>query len=292
MIEKSDNSIKVRSLEILLNKYRYENEFLKSQNEYLKKYRNHIVAYTLILSSAIIFLLCILFTENLQFIFLIFTTVALISLAIYLIFIYSHKTYPLKIFSSALKIAVNNFAQILTNFQLGKNSIFLPANDTVYQFIPFASGLINKELPASSELNRDIFEIENRGIILHPIGFSIVELLKIESNINLREIDLDKLEVLLQEIIIDQLNLAKTLNFVKLDKGRYKLILTENFLNNFSHLAKNNIKFDLQIGCPIYSFVAILLSWNTDRSILLNITDFNARENISTVIYELGDLYH
>jgi hypothetical protein len=291
MAEEADNSIKMKSLEILLNKYKSENEFLKSQIEHLKKYKNHVIGYILILSSAIIFLLSMFFIGNLQFVFLGFSAIALISLAIYLIFIYSPNTYPLKAFSSALKFAINNLAQVLTYFQLEKMVIFLPIKDTVYQFIPFTSESNSKELPASNELSDDTFEIQNKGIIFHPIGFSIVELVKNEFSMNLYKIDQNKLETLLQEILIDQLNLVRALSFTKLSKGRYKLIFTEDPLN-FNYLAKNNVKIDPQIGCPICSFVAILLAWSTSRSILLKTVDFNPIENASTIFYELGELYH
>lgn len=291
MAEESDESIKIKSFGILLNKYKGENEVLKCQNENLKKYRNRFVGYILILSSVFIFLFSVIFIENLQLILLGFVIIALISFAIYLIFIYSPQVYPLKTYSSALKLAMDNLARILTYFQLEKNTIFLPLNDTVYQFIPFASASNNQELPASNELSDDKFEIENKGIILHPVGFSIVELVRNEFNTDLFKIEQKKLETSIQSILIDQLNLVKTLNFTKLDKGRYKLITTEGSLTN-KRSTKNNTKIDSQISYPICSFVAILLAWSTDRAILLKSVDFNQMENSSTIIYELGDFYH
>lgn len=291
MAEESDESIKIKSFGILLNKYKGENEVLKCQNENLKKYRNRFVGYILILSSVFIFLFSVIFIENLQLILLGFAIIALISFAIYLIFIYSPQVYPLKTYSSALKLAMDNLARILTYFQLEKNTIFLPLNDTVYQFIPFASASNNQELPASNELSDDKFEIENKGIILHPVGFSIVELVRNEFNTDLFKIEQKKLETSIQSILIDQLNLVKTLNFTKLDKGRYKLITTEGSLTN-KRSTKNNTKIDSQISYPICSFVAILLAWSTDRAILLKSVDFNQMENSSTIIYELGDFYH
>jgi len=290
MTEKSDESIKLKSLEILLNKYKNENEHLKSQNETLKTYRNRIIGYILILSSIIILLLSLFLMKDLQFIFLGITAIACVCLAIYLIFIYSPKTYPIKVLSSALQLTINNLIQGFSHFQLEKNAIFLPTDETVYQFIPFISGANNKGFPLLKELNDEVFEIENKGIIVHPIGFSVFELVKKELDQN--KIKLEKLEILLQELLIDQLNLVKMANLKKLDKGRYELILSENVFKTIYQSSKNITKFYTQIGCPITSFVAILLAWSTNRAVLLKSVDFGQFEDSSITVYELGDLFH
>jgi len=166
----------------------------------------------------------------------------------------------------------------------------LPTDETVYQFIPFMSGANNKGFPLLKELNDEVFEIENKGIIVHPIGFSVFELVKKELDQN--KIKLEKLEILLQELLIDQLNLVKMANLKKLDKGRYELILSENLFKTIYQSSKNITKFYTQIGCPITSFVAILLAWSTNRAVLLKSVDFGQFEDSSITVYELGDLFH
>jgi hypothetical protein len=230
--------------------------------------------------------------KDLQFIFLGITAIACVCLAIYLIFIYSPKTYPIKVLRSALQLTINNLIQLFSHFQLEKNAIFLPTDDTVYQFIPFMSGANNKGFPLLKELNDEVFEIENKGIIVHPIGFSVFELVKKELELDQNKIKLEKLEILLQELLIDQLNLVKMANLKKLDKGRYELILSENLFNTIYQSPKNITKFYTQIGCPITSFVAILLAWSTNRAVLLKSVDFGQFEDSSITVYELGDLFH
>jgi hypothetical protein len=292
MSEKSDESIKMKSLEILLNKNKSENELLKSQNESLKKYKNRVIGYILILSSTLVLLLSVFLIKDLQFIFLGIVAVSCICLAIYLIFIYSPKSYPIKVLNSALQLTINNLIQSFSHFQLEKNALFLPTDQTIYQFIPFSSEASNKAFPDLKELNNEVFEIENKGIIFHPIGFSIFELVKKEFNLEHNKIKSENLELVLQELLVDQLNLVKMVNLKKLDKGSYKLILSNNLFDTIYQSSKNMIQAYTQIGCPISSFVAILLAWSSNRIILLKSVEFGPLEDSSIIVYELGDLFH
>ncbi|MDD1776897.1 MAG: hypothetical protein LUQ65_01930 [Candidatus Helarchaeota archaeon] len=292
MSEKSDESIKSKALEILLNKYKDENENLNAQIESLKRYKNRTIGYILIFASTLILLLSVFLIKDLQFIFLGIAAIALISLAIYLIFIYTPRSYPLKVLNSALQLTTNNLIQLLSHFQLENNAIFLPTEQTVHQFIPFMSGASKNGFPLLKELYNGVFEIENKGLIIHPIGFSIFELVKKEFNLDRNKIKSENLELLLQEMLINQLNLVKTVNLRKLDKGRYELFLSDNLFDTIYQSSKNATKLYMQIGCPIRSFIAILLAWSTNRAILLKSVDFGQLENSSITVYELGDLFH
>lgn len=292
MSEKLDDPIKIKSLEILLNKWKEESEDLRLQVESLKKYKNRIIGYILILASATIFLVSVFLIKDLQFIFIGITAIACICLAIYLIFIYAPKNYAIKVLNSALNLTINNLSQLFHYFQLEKNAIFLPTEQTVYQFIPFTSGTSNVAFPLLKELNNDVFEIKNKGIIIHPIGFSIFDLIKEEFKLDHNQLKSENLELLLQELLIDQLNLVKMVNLKKLDKGRYELILSDNLFNAIYRSSKNSTQNYTQIGCPISSFVAILLARSTNRIILVKSVDFGQLEDSSIIIYELGDLFH
>lgn len=291
MTEKSNELNKIKSLEILLNKYKSENEYLNSQNENLRKYKIRFLGYTLMLLSTIILLISVFLIKDLQFVFLGFIIGACILLAIYLVFIYFPKNYNIKVLNSALKLAIDNLYRLGSHYHLERNAIFLPTADNVYQFIPF-SGTNKNIFPLVKDLNNDVFEIENKGIILHPIGFSIFELVKKEFSLEGDKIKSEKLELLIQEILIDQLNLVKIVNLRKPDKGQYELILSENVFDTIYQSSKKVPGVYTQIGCPISTFVAILLALSTSRAILLKSVDFSQTGDNSIIVYELGDIFH
>ena len=293
MSKKSEKATKDLSLEILLNKYKTDNEKLQSENERLKKFEKKFVGYLIILSSAIILSLCvILFLSEIQYILMAFFAFALICVAIFLIFIYSPRTYHLDIAGSALTKEISNLVQALSTFPLENYAVFLPVDKKVYQFVPFLSVSSPKKLPTPDELREDVFKIPQKGIVLAPMGEGLIEFLDNEASYDQYKNDPSKMEILLQELLIDKLNLVKSLTFVKLDKGQYKLVLSDSIFSEIFQFDKPNIKIFTQIVGPISSFMAVFLAMITNRVILLKSHRFEQGENLSTTIYELGELYH
>ncbi|NVM52486.1 MAG: hypothetical protein HWN66_02200 [Candidatus Helarchaeota archaeon] len=292
MDTKTENSIRKKSIEILLNKYKSDNEKLIIENKRLEKYKKKIIGYILIFVSVIIFFLSVLIIiTEIQIILLSFVSIALISMTIFLIFIYSPKTHQLDLTKDTLKTVFYNLSHAISHFNLEKYATFLPIDEIVYQFVPFISDSSQKKYPTSNELREDILKIPNKGILLHPTGYSLLELIINEFQMDISKVDINNITILLQEILMEQLNLIETLDFVRLDRGRYKLVLIGNIFSLICQLDKPDLNIGTQIGDPICSFVAILLARITKRSILLKSHEFKQKENSSIVIFELGEIY-
>ncbi len=292
MDEKSKSSSKIKALEILLEKYKRDSEKLIAENKRLKKYRQQFIGDLLIFLSAVIFSISVFFfIAEIQLILIALFAFAISCLAIYLVFVYSPREYHLNLTNATLKIAYNNLVQALSSFHLESYSIFLFKEDKVLQYIPFQSLSDSIKLPTSKELIPSNFKIQNKGILLEPFGNGILKLIEEIMSIERLKLNNTNIEPLLQEIFVEKLNLARDLNFSILEKKQYKLILTENYFNYLDIMKKPMIKGFVPIGCPISSCVAILLAHITKRSIILRSYHINQKENISTIILELGELY-
>jgi hypothetical protein len=195
----------------------------------------------------------------------------------------------LSLTNTALQIVSFNLNQALSTFSLEKFSVFLPVDGKVYQYIPYLSTLEAQKYPILNELIANVFQIQNKGIILEPIGESVCEFVTNDLFIDLRKNNIDQIENLLQVLLIDKLNLVKTLHLIKLEKGQYKLIITDNFFAPIYQL--NQHDNPNHIGCPVRSFVAVILAQMTNRAVLLKSHEFDQATNSLTVIYELGELY-
>jgi len=292
MSKELENNMSIKSMEILLNKYKKDNEKLLKENQKLERYKKKFIGFFLIfLSVSILIIGAVFFIANFQFILLSFFAIALFSFAVFLIFIYSPKTHHLDLLNSVYQTVSLNLINTLSKWDLENYSVFLPTNEKVFQFIPFHSNTKSKTLPSPDELKEDRFEILDKGIILESTGNSILESVINENNIDFSKNDVNTIGIVIQELVQDQLNLVKIIDFIKQDKGRYELIFTGSlFTQHYKFYEIRDIR--TRVGCPISCFVAMLLAYNIKRPVFLKSYEINQEEKTATILFELGELYH
>lgn len=135
--------------------------------------------------------------------------------------------------------------------------------------IVFISANHNITLPSIEEMSKGKFLTEkSKGILVTPPGSGLLTHIEKQLRVDFTNIQLDELCEVLPRLIIENLNLGKSMDLKRLENGIYMEIIDSLYTNLYSQ--ESNLKSVNLIGDPIVSAVACAIAKASSKTITID----------------------
>ncbi len=199
-----------------------------------------------------------------------------------LIYITPTKHVPLTLLEASSTDSAN-IERVLSEFDLVEKGIYLPpknlhSGESSLVFIPRKP---KTTVPIPEESNIKLSSRKEDGILLTPPGLGLMQLFEKNSGVSFSKLDVEKLEPVLQKILIEGLEIMENLE-IRLKSNLITIELTNSIFEGICRKTNSQPHTHSQVGCLLTSALACTLTKTVGKPI--TIQNENKNQQTKTVI--------
>ena len=181
-----------------------------------------------------------------------------------------------------------SLSKIIDNLNAKGDSLIIPTVTHSDEFLLFVPYTQEREPGILLEINKLSKQaIMRRGILLKPIGFSLVKLFEKRIHINFSMTNLSDLSELLHRILVEECKLITDIYIEILSNRIFVQLVDSLFLNISWKLHIESPKILTQLGCPLSSAIGCIISKITGRTVHIASYNIDNNKKLTEIVYNL-----
>lgn len=181
-----------------------------------------------------------------------------------------------------------SLSEIIKNLNAKGNGFIIPSATLSDEFLLFVPYIQEREPRILLEVNKYSKQaIMRRGILLKPIGFSLVKLFEKRTHINFSMTNLSGLAELLYHVLVEECKLITDIYIEILSNRIFVQLVDSLFLDISWKLHIESPKILTQIGCPLSSAIGCIISKITGSTVYIASYSIDKNKKLTEIVYNL-----